>query len=296
VRQKASLDLFLSIMMPSWRNLLMAALVTCWSGGILSARAEPESFADLVSRVLPTVVSISVKGTGESTAMMRGGARNVASAVPHIMEIVGSGCIIDPSGIVVTNRHVVDGAYEIQITLEDRTTVNARLLGKGLSFDIAVLKIDVDHPLPAIQIGDSDQVRIGDRVLAIGNPLGLRGTVTSGIVSGLRRDLRGTPYDEFIQTDASINPGNSGGPLLNMKGEVIGITNQIFSDTPTSGSIGLGFAIPSNDIQFLLQQIREHGRPTPGMARAGCTDYHAGHVEFFKSSDEQRCNSCRRGP
>jgi serine protease Do len=132
-----------------------------------------------------------------------------------------------------------------------------------LSFDLAVLKIDVGHSLPAIKVGNSDEVRVGDRVLAIGNPLGLQGTVTSGIVSALHRDLSG-PYDEFIQTDAAINHGNSGGPLFNTKGEVIGINNQIFSDSPTSGSIGLGFAIPSNDVQFLLQQVRRYGRPHIG--------------------------------
>ena len=223
--------------------------------------AQPESFADLAAKVTPAVVNISIKGMGE--APMMGEGKSVAYA-PHIVDLVGSGVIVDPSGVIVTNRHVIDNAYEITVTLSDRTSVQARLLGKGLTFDLAILKIEVDHPLPSIRVGDSDKVRVGDRVIAIGNPLGLSSTVTSGIVSALHRDLRGTPYDEFIQTDAAINHGNSGGPLFNTDGEVIGINNQIFSDSASSGSIGLGFAIPSNDVRFLVEQIRDYGRPHLG--------------------------------
>jgi serine protease Do len=192
-----------------------------------------------------------------------GDTKNVSYA-PHIVDLVGSGVIVDPTGIIITNKHVIDNAYEITVNLSDRTSVQARLLGKGLTFDLAILKIEVDHPLPSIKVGDSDKVRVGDRVIAIGNPLGLSSTVTSGIVSALHRDLSGTPYDEFIQTDAAINHGNSGGPLFNMAGEVIGINNQIFSDSASSGSIGLGFAIPSNDVRFLVEQIRDYGRPHLG--------------------------------
>ncbi|MEA2759326.1 MAG: serine protease Do [Methylobacteriaceae bacterium] len=228
-----------------------------------AVHAAPESFADLVARVAASVVNISIKGMGQAPMPMDGDSKNVAYA-PHIVDLVGSGVIVDPTGIIVTNKHVIDNAYEITVTLSDRTAVQARLLGKGLSFDLAILKIDVDHALPAIKVGDSDKVRVGDRVIAIGNPLGLSSTVTSGIVSALHRDLSGTPYDEFIQTDAAINHGNSGGPLFNMNGEVIGINNQIFSDSASSGSIGLGFAIPSNDVRFLVEQIRDYGRPHLG--------------------------------
>jgi serine protease Do len=228
----------------------------------LASAGEPDSFADVVAKVMPSVVNISVKGMGEMP-MMDKEAKNVSYA-PHIVDIVGSGSIVDPSGLIVTNRHVIDNAYEITITLQDGTTHNARLLGKGLGFDLAILKADVGYPLPAIKIGDSDKVRVGDRVLAIGNPLGLKGTVTSGIISALHRDLYGTPYNQFIQVDAAINHGNSGGPLFNLKGEVIGINNQIFSESATSGSIGLGFAIPSNDVAFMLDQIRQYGRPHLG--------------------------------
>jgi serine protease Do len=248
--------------MSFWRALFLA--IAC--ALLLLPRAalgEPESFADLAARVSPAVVNISIKGMGEAPMKMEGDSKTVAYA-PHIIDLVGSGVIVDPSGVIVTNKHVIDNAYEITVTLTDRTAVQARLLGKGLTFDLAILKIDVDHPLPAIKVGDSDKVRVGDRVIAIGNPLGLSSTVTSGIVSALHRDLMGTPYDEFIQTDAAINHGNSGGPLFNMAGEVIGINNQIFSDSANSGSIGLGFAIPSNDMRFLVEQIRDYGRPHLG--------------------------------
>jgi serine protease Do len=249
--------------MASWRSLLPAVFAALALGTATAARAgEPDSFADVVAKVMPSVVNISVKGMGEM-AMMDKEAKNVSYA-PHIVDIVGSGSIVDANGLIVTNRHVIDNAYEITVTLQDGTTHNARLLGKGLGFDLAILKVDVGYPLPAIKIGDSDRVRVGDRVLAIGNPLGLKGTVTSGIVSALHRDLYGTPYNQFIQVDAAINHGNSGGPLFNVKGEVVGVNNQIFSESATSGSIGLGFAIPSNDVAFMLDQIRQYGRPHLG--------------------------------
>jgi serine protease Do len=249
--------------MAFWRSLLPALVAALWLGTAPAARAgEPDSFADIVAKVMPSVVNISVKGMGEMP-MMDKEAKNVSYA-PHIVDIVGSGSIVDANGLIVTNRHVIDNAYEITVTFQDGTSANARLLGKGLGFDLAILKVDVGYPLPAIKIGDSDQLRVGDRVLAIGNPLGLKGTVTSGIVSALHRDLNGTPYNQFIQVDAAINHGNSGGPLFNVKGEVIGINNQIFSESATSGSIGLGFAIPSNDVAFMLDQIRQYGRPHLG--------------------------------
>jgi serine protease Do len=238
--------------MPDWRVLLVAVLAIFFLAPPAAVPPEPESFAALVKTVLPSVVNISVKGKGQGANTNEAGES--VSYAPHIVDIVGSGSIVDPSGIIVTNKHVIENAYEITVTLQDGTTTNARLLGKGLNFDLAVLKIDVGRPLPAIKVGNSDEVRVGDRVLAIGNPLGLQGTVTNGIVSALHRDLSG-PYDEFIQTDAPINHGNSGGPLFNTRGEVIGINNQIFSDSPTS---------PSNDVQFLLQQVHRYGRPHIG--------------------------------
>jgi serine protease Do len=248
--------------MAFWRSLLPAliAAVSLSSPGVHAG--EPESFADVIDKVMPSVVNISVKGMG-TMPMMDKDAKNVSYA-PQIVDIVGSGSIVDANGLIVTNRHVIDNAYEITVTFQDGTSANARLLGKGLGFDLAILKVEVGYPLPAIKIGNSDKVRVGDRVLAIGNPLGLKGTVTSGIVSALHRDLYGTPYNQFIQVDAAINHGNSGGPLFNVKGEVIGVNNQIFSESATSGSIGLGFAIPSNDVAFMLDQIRQYGRPHLG--------------------------------
>jgi serine protease Do len=248
--------------MPDWRVLLVAVVaIFLLAPPAAVPPQEPESFAPLVKHVLPSVVNISVKGKGQGANTGEPGES--VSYAPHIVDIVGSGWIADSTGIIVTNRHVIENAYEILVTLQDGTVASARLLGKGLNFDLAVLQIDAGRSLPAVKVGNSDEVHVGDRVFAIGNPLGLQGTVTSGIVSALHRDLNG-PYDEFIQTDAAINHGNSGGPLFNTRGEVIGINNQIFSDSPTSGSIGLGFAIPSNDVQFLLQQIRRYGRPHIG--------------------------------
>jgi serine protease Do len=157
---------------------------------------------------------------------------------------------------------VIEGAYQIQVRLHDGTTAKARLLGKGLrGIDLAVIKIDVGTPLAAARLGDSDEVRLGDRVLAVGNRLGLSGSVTSGIVSSLGRDLRQTAIGEFIQTDAAINHGNSGGPLFNMDREVIGINSQRYSDIPSGDSMGIGFALPVNDVRFVLEQIKQFGRP-----------------------------------
>jgi len=173
-----------------WRGLFLAV----FSGFLcpaISLGAQPESFADLVTRVASAVVNISIKGMGQAP-MMNGEGKSVGYA-PHIVDLVGSGVIVDPTGVIVTNKHVIDNAYEITVTLSDRTAVQARLLGKGLTFDLAILKIDVDHPLPSIKVGDSDKVRVGDRVIAIGNPLGLSSTVTSGIVSALHRDLSARP-------------------------------------------------------------------------------------------------------
>ena len=181
---------------------------------------------------------------------------------PHRMQSLGSGFIVDPSGIVVTNNHVIDGADEITVTLQDNTTLKATLIGHDDRNDIAVLQVHSDHKLPSVHFGNSDASRVGDWVLAIGNPFGLGGTVTAGIVSARGRDIQQGPYDDFIQTDAAINRGNSGGPLFNMAGDVIGINTAIYS--PSGGSIGIGFSIPSDEAENVVNQLEKFHRPRRG--------------------------------
>ena len=162
----------------------------------------------------------------------------------------------------MTNNHVIEGAEEISVTLTDGTTLKAKLLGKDEKVDLALLKVETTHPLSSVPFGDSDTARVGDWVLAIGNPFGLGGSVTAGIVSARGRDIRQSQYDDFIQTDAAINRGNSGGPLFNMRGEVIGINTAIYS--PSGGSVGIGFSVPSNLAKTVVAQLREFGRARRG--------------------------------
>ncbi len=183
-------------------------------------------------------------------------------AHPHRMQSLGSGFIIDPAGYVVTNNHVIDGADEITVTLQDDTTLKATVIGHDDRTDLALLKVQSDKPLPAVKFGDSDAARVGDWVLAIGNPFGLGGSVSAGIVSARGRDIQQGPYDDFIQTDAAINKGNSGGPLFDMGGNVIGINTAILS--PSGGSIGLGFAIPSGEARVVVDQLRQFHRARRG--------------------------------
>jgi len=175
---------------------------------------------------------------------------------------LGSGFIIDPAGYIVTNNHVIDGADEISVTLQDNTTLKAKLIGKDERVDLALLKIEREKPFKFVPFGDSDVERVGDWVLAIGNPFGLGGSVTAGIVSARGRDIRQGPYDDFIQTDAAINRGNSGGPLFNMAGEVIGINTAIYS--PSGGSVGIGFSVPANLAKAVVGQLREFGHARRG--------------------------------
>jgi len=191
-----------------------------------------------------------------------GDAPDTAPGKGHKSQSLGSGFIIDPSGIVVTNNHVIEGADEVTITLQDNTILKATVIGHDDRADLAVLKVNPEKPLPAVKWGNSDASRVGDWVLAIGNPFGLGGTVTAGIVSARGRDIQQGPYDDFIQTDAAINRGNSGGPLFNMEGDVIGINTAIFS--PNGGSIGLGFSIPSGEARVVIDQLRKYGRARRG--------------------------------
>ena len=232
------------------------------TGDIAPANAaEPNSYADLVASVMPSVVNITIKGMGEKVKIGEKGD----DYARYLVELVGSGSIVNSTGIIVTNKHVVNNAYVITVTLHDGDAFRAQLLGMGSGNDLAMLKIDAGRPLPAAKIGNSDELRVGDRVMAVGNPLGLNSSVSTGVVSGLHRRifsgiLMQNALGEFIQTDASINHGNSGGPLFNMKGEIVGVDNQIYSDTKGGGSIGIGFAIPSNDARLLVEQVRKYGQ------------------------------------
>ncbi|MCW3475863.1 DegQ family serine endoprotease [Limobrevibacterium gyesilva] len=253
------------------------------------ARSAPESFADLAAKLLPGVVNISSSQTLQARGEGRGpefpvfppgspfeqffkdfmernrpnGQRGDRSPqAPRRAQSLGSGFIVDPSGIVVTNNHVIDGADEITVILQDNTNLKATVIGRDERTDIAVLKVNSDKPLAAVTFGDSDKARVGDWVVAIGNPFGLGGSVTAGIVSARGRNIEQGPYDNFIQTDAAINKGNSGGPLFNMDGEVIGINTAIYS--PSGGSIGIGFSIPANMAKNVVAQLRDYGRARRG--------------------------------
>jgi serine protease Do len=255
---------------------LVAASPATW------ARPAPDSFADLAARLLPGVVNIASSQTvaarddnaGPEIPSFPPGSpfeqlfrdfmehRHSGPVAPRKMQSLGSGFIVDPSGIVVTNNHVIDGADEITVTLQDNTTLKATLLGRDERSDLAVLKVSSDKPLPSVSFGDSDAARVGDWVLAIGNPFGLGGSVTAGIVSARGRDIGEGPYDNFIQTDAAINKGNSGGPLFNMDGQVIGINTAIFS--PSGGSVGIGFSIPANAAKTVVAQLEKFGHARRG--------------------------------
>ena len=226
--------------------------------------AEPSwSLADVIAPLLPAVVNISVKQIIMAPPAEPG---QVGSGAPRNTMSLGSGFVIDAAGIIVTNKHVIDHADEITVTLQDNTPLRATVMGE-CPCDIALLKVTPDHPLATVKFGDSDSLRIGDPVVAIGNPLGLGGSVSAGIVSALNRDIRTSPIDDYIQTDAAINHGNSGGPLFNIKGEVVGINTAIIS--PTSGSVGIGFAIPANDANYVIDQIRKNGRVRVGWLGIG---------------------------
>jgi serine protease Do len=215
--------------------------------------------AKLIRGLLPTVVNIIAHANAappepDLAASSRTRAFQLKSSA-------GSGFIVDPDGVIVTNWHVVDGAYEIFVTFSDGSRKLAKVLNAARILDIALLKVDVGRKLPAIVWGDSARTQVGDPVLAIGNPLGIGLSVTAGIVSALNRNIMNTPYDDFIQTDAPINHGNSGGPLFNLQGEVIGINTALIS--PTSGNAGLGFAIPSNLAHNVIDRLRTYGWTRP---------------------------------
>jgi serine protease Do len=243
--------------------------------------AGPESVANAAERLLPAVVNIS------TTQKVEGATGQVP--MPNLPEnspfkeffddffekqqrdgeqpqrrlsSLGSGFVVDPSGVIVTNNHVIEGAEEIEAKFHDGSTLKAKLIGKDTKTDLAVLRVEPPKPLPYVTFGNSDTLRVGDWVMAIGNPFGLGGSLTLGIVSARNRDINAGPYDDFIQTDAAINRGNSGGPLFNMDGEVVGINTAIIS--PSGGSIGIGFSVPANTAKLVIDQLVQFGETRRG--------------------------------
>ncbi|MCX7384249.1 MAG: trypsin-like peptidase domain-containing protein [Alphaproteobacteria bacterium] len=244
------------------------------------ARTGPESFAPLVKRVMPSVVNIAVTETvsgndafanlpAELQRQFRERFRQRRQQVTG----VGSGFIIDPAGYIVTNNHVVGSADSILVVLSDGTELPAKLVGTDDLTDVALIKVVAPAPLPAATWGDSKGLEVGDWVVAAGNPFGLGGSVTAGIVSARGRDLGAGPFDDFIQIDAPINPGNSGGPLFNTEGQVVGVNSAIYS--PSGGSVGIGFAIPAELVSRIVAELRAKGRIDRGWLGVSVQDVQA---------------------
>src|SRR5262245_27642083 len=260
--------------------ILTAAAMT-WPAltGPAAARG-PDGIADVAEQVIDAVVNVSTKQSVD----LRNGAmpqlppgspfeeffeeffknrrgqngqngQNNQSPVPRRVNSLGSGFIVDADGLVVTNNHVIADADEVNVIRNDGTALRAEVNGRDQRTDLALLKVKPTKPLKAVKFGDSDKLRLGEWVIAIGNPFSLGGTVTAGIVSARNRDIQSGPYDNYIQTDAAINRGNSGGPLFNLSGEVIGVNTAIIS--PSGGSIGIGFAVPSKSALPVIDQLRE---------------------------------------
>lgn len=248
------------------------------------ARDLPSSFADLVEKLSPAVVNISTTQKVKNAQGLLGmpfqelpdspefepfrqffdqlnKGRGDQSAEREVYSL-GSGFVVEASGYIVTNNHVIDEAEEVTVTFSDNTKYKAKIVGRDKKTDLALLKIDAKKDLPFVTLGDSDAMRVGDWVIAIGNPYGLGGSVTQGIISARQRNINAGPFDDFLQTDAAINRGNSGGPLFNEKGEVIGINTAIFS--PSGGSIGIGFAMPTAIARPVIAQLKEFGRTHRG--------------------------------
>jgi len=267
---------------------LLAAIMMLLQSLPAQAKGAPDSFADLADKLLPAVVNVSTTQVIEGRKSMpdmpqfppgspfedffkdffdqNQQGHNGQRPQKRKATSLGSGFIIDylnnGDAYVVTNNHVVDGADEVSVILQDDTRMKAEIVGRDTKSDLAVLKVHTDRKLPSVRFGNSSASRVGDWVVAIGNPFGLGGTVTAGIISARGRDINAGPYDDFIQTDASINRGNSGGPMFNMDGDVIGINTAIYS--PSGGSVGIGFSIPSNAAKVVIEQLIKHGEVKRG--------------------------------
>ena len=240
---------------------------------ISNSQNIPGSFADLAEKLMPSVVNISSTQTVTTKSNPFPGFefppgspfedmfKEFGTPQERQSSALGSGFIIDEKGIVVTNNHVIDGAEDIVVQVNGEKKFKAKVIGADPLSDIAVLQMETNEKFTPVKFGDSDKARIGDWVIAIGNPFGLGGTVTSGIISARNRSIGLTRYEDFIQTDASINQGNSGGPLFNMDGDVIGINTAILG---RSGNVGIGFSIPSNSAKIVIDQLIEFGETKRG--------------------------------
>ncbi len=285
--------------MPRTGLALITAAALAWPALTAPAQARgPEGIADVAEQVIDAVVNVSTKqsvdlssnampqlppgspfeeffeeffknrrgGQGAPGAPSGPGSQNgqkqTPTPTPRRVSSLGSGFIIDAAGLVVTNNHVIADADEVSVILNDGTTLKAEVVGRDTKTDLALLKVKTDKPLKAVKFGDSEKLRLGEWVIAIGNPFSLGGTVTAGIVSARNRDINSGPYDNYIQTDAAINRGNSGGPLFNLNGDVIGVNTAIIS--PSGGSIGIGFAVPSKTVVAVIDQLREFGETRRG--------------------------------
>lgn len=253
-------------------TLALGLALTGPAGHLPPAHAQPvTSFADLAERLSPSVVNIStaqrVERPGNGAPQIPEGSpfedlfrdffENGQPRAPQTVQSLGSGFVISAEGYIVTNNHVIAEADEISINFFDGTSLDATLVGTDPKTDIALLKVEPTQPLPFVNFADSDAARVGDWVLAIGNPFGLGGSVSAGIISARNRDINAGPYDDFLQTDAAINRGNSGGPLFNMDGDVVGVNSAIIS--PTGNSVGIGFAVPANLAKGVVDQLRQYG-------------------------------------
>ena len=269
---------------PAYFCVLLSLLFS----GVAYSHPLSDKFADLVEKLSPSVVNVfTVQKQNEPSGneqlpfdnvppQFREFFKNFPPGFPfgnpqqqrpnrpqgEQPQALGSGFVIDPTGYIVTNHHVIAQANEIKVKFQDDKELKAKLIGKDQLTDLALLKVESDSPLPFVKFADSDKARVGHSVIAIGNPFGLGGTVTSGIISAFNRDINSGPYDSFIQTDASINKGNSGGPLFNLNGQVVGINSAIFS--PTGGSVGIGFSIPANLAKPVIEQLKKFGKTQRG--------------------------------
>jgi serine protease Do len=246
------------------RMLILAAIMILAAWTPTHADDIGANKSELVRGLLATVVNISVrKDVAKSSASASATDTDSTTSVAgqNIRSSGGSGFIIDPSGLIITNYHVVEGAFEIMVVLFNGEVLPGKMLGASRLADLAIVKVETDQPLASAHWGNSDALQVGDQVFAVGNPLGVGLSLTAGVVSALNRDIQNSPYDDLIQTDAAINHGNSGGPLFDMRGLVIGVNSAIIS--PTQGSAGLGFALPSSSARFVFDQLRRYGWVRP---------------------------------